>query len=74
MEGKEVLYKEVFERSGYDTLEDAKRKIQAVSNEYGKYPDWEVGVPEITRDEKGKYKVSIPLTKYAKEKEKGHSI
>lgn len=70
MENKQVEYSEIFERSDYDNIEEAKYKIEAVKEFYRDNPDWEVGEPEIVKQANDKYMVRIPLTKYAKE-EKG---
>ena len=64
MEENNIEYKELFERSGFDTLEQVKYKINAVIEAHPQESGWEVGEPEITKDMNGKYKVSIPLTKY----------
>ena len=64
MEGKNIEYKEVFERTGFDTIEQVKYKVNAVIEAHPVELGWEVGEPEVTKDMNGKYKVSIPLTKY----------
>ena len=61
---EKIEYREDFERSGYDTIEDAKAKIKAVVEFYSEKPGWVIGEPKITQQFDGKYKVSIPLTKY----------
>lgn len=68
MGNQEVEYTEMFERSGYDTIEQAKFKVAAVKEFYEQHPDWEVGEPDIIQDVNGKYTVKIPLTKYAAQK------
>ena len=61
----EIEYQEIFERSGYATIEDAQNKINAVIEAHPMDLGWSVGKPEITRDADGTFKVAIPLTKYA---------
>lgn len=72
MRDNEVEYTEIFERSDYDTVEEANRKVEAVKEFYESHPDWEVGEPEIVKQPNGKYMVKIPLTKYASS-ERGYS-
>ena len=69
---KEVIYSEIFKRSGYDSVDDARNKIQAVKDFYQDDESWEVGQAEIIQEPNGKYMVRIPLKKYKLE-QKGHS-
>jgi len=65
MEEREIRYQEVFERSGYRTIEEAKAKIRAVLAEHTEDLGWEAGEPQIILTEDGTYKIAIPLVQYA---------
>jgi len=65
MEEREIEYQELFERSGYRTIEEVREKIRAVLDEHTEDLGWVAGEPQISLSEDGTYKVAIPLVKYA---------
>ena len=66
-----IEYQEVFERTGFDTVEDAQYKVRSVIEAHPQEYGWEAGQPEIFKDEKGKYGVRIPLKKYSSVQREG---
>ena len=72
MEGN-IEYQEMFERTGFNTLEEAQYKIRSVIEAHPIEYGWVAGEPEIYKDNEGKYGVKIPLVKYSQEQNLGRS-
>lgn len=62
--GDNLVYKEVFERSGINTYEEAEYKINSVKEAHPSEYGWVAKECQINKQEDGKYKVIIPLEKY----------
>ena len=61
----DVVYEEVFERTGYNTKGEAIHEIDAIIEAHPQEYGWEYGKPEIFQDFDGKYGVRVPLKKYS---------
>ena len=58
-------YQEIFERSGFNTMEEVQYKINSVIEAHPQEYGWVVGQPEVIKGMDGKYTVRIPLKKYS---------
>lgn len=58
------VYEELFERTGFNTREDALYKLNAIIEAHPQEHGWEIGEPEIFQDFEGKFGVRVPLKKY----------